>query len=133
MAAKKRQAQAGGSAPGKLPEAVTAGTSRDKSSRGTGYGARTLDKAAEIVEAAEAEPEKYAKLGSRHGKRDKMYPLFCPPTGIYQVPNTCHDTPRMGVTSPLGEDPSGSRVTRRHPGSIPPAKIDLDRALGQGE
>ena len=60
--AKERQAQAGGTAPGKLPEAVTTGDSRDRSSRGTGYAARTLDKAAEIVEAAEVEPKRFGKL-----------------------------------------------------------------------
>lgn len=59
--AKERQGTRTDKHPGNLPEGST-GRARDKSSRGTGYAARTLDKAAEIVEAAEAEPEKYARL-----------------------------------------------------------------------
>ena len=58
--AKKRQGGPGRDRSGNLPER-SKGDSRDKSSRGTGYAARTLDKAAEIVEA-EPEPGQYAKL-----------------------------------------------------------------------
>ncbi len=63
-AARQRQAMAGGSAPGKLPEAVeqSKGDTRDKVAAFTGYAARTMDKAEEIVRAAAAEPARFGKL-----------------------------------------------------------------------
>jgi hypothetical protein len=61
-AARERQAAAGGSAPGKLPEAVSTGAARDKVAVFTGRSARTLDKADAIVTEAEAEPERFGKL-----------------------------------------------------------------------
>ena len=77
--AKERQAQAGGTAPGKLPEAVTTGRARDKSSRGTGYAARTLDKAAEIYRALLPDVKTDAKRrqsrkvsGTGEDTRDKL-------------------------------------------------------------
>ena len=51
--AKQRQGTRTDKHPANLAESQR-GDVRDKSSRGTGYAARTLDKAAEIVEAAEA-------------------------------------------------------------------------------
>lgn len=61
-AARERQSMAGGSAPGKLPEATPRGETREVAAKFTGFGARTLDKAEAIVAAAEAEPEKFGKL-----------------------------------------------------------------------
>jgi len=57
QAAKARQSMAGGSAPGKLPEAVSEGRARDKVASFVGKSGRTLEKQVAIVEAAEAEPE----------------------------------------------------------------------------
>ena len=64
VAAKERQAARGGKgriASGKLPTAIT-GRAADKAAKATGMARRTLEKAEAIVEAAEAEPEKYGKL-----------------------------------------------------------------------
>ena len=48
--------------PGNFPEQGSKGNSRDKAARGTGRSGRTMEKAAAIVEAAEAEPEIFGKL-----------------------------------------------------------------------
>ncbi len=73
-AARERQAEAGrNKASGNFPEA---GEARDKAAMGTGYSGRTLDKASEIVEAAEAEPERFGKLKAdmdRTGRVDGPY------------------------------------------------------------
>jgi len=64
IAAKERQATSGGKgriASGKLPTATT-GRAADKAAKATGMARRTLEKAEAIVDAAEAEPEKYGKL-----------------------------------------------------------------------
>lgn len=58
QAAKKRQGTRTDQLPGKLPESRK-GDARDKVAAFTGIAARTLDKAAELVAAAEA--------GQRHG------------------------------------------------------------------
>jgi N6-adenosine-specific RNA methylase IME4 len=60
--AKERQREGGRSkASGKLPEAEK-GETRAKIAKATGKGARTLAKAEAIIEAAEAEPDKFGKL-----------------------------------------------------------------------
>jgi len=64
VAAKERQAARGGKgriASGKLPTAIT-GRAADKAAKATGMTRRTLEKAEAIVDAAEAEPEKFGKL-----------------------------------------------------------------------
>lgn len=64
VAAKERQAASGGKgriASGKLPQAKT-GRTRDIVAKATGKGARTLEKAREIVKAAQEEPGKFSKL-----------------------------------------------------------------------
>src|SRR5215831_14872214 len=63
-AAKERQREGGrrgGQGSGKLPEA-SKGNAADKAARATGMARRTLEKAEAIVDAAEAEPEKYGKF-----------------------------------------------------------------------
>ena len=63
-AAKARQALAGGKgriASGNLPTA-TKGRAADKAAKATGMARRTLEKAEAIVDAAQAEPEKFSKL-----------------------------------------------------------------------
>jgi ParB family chromosome partitioning protein len=60
-AAKERQREggrSGGKASGKLPEA-SKGNAADKVAKAAGMARRTLENAEEIVDAAEAEPEKY--------------------------------------------------------------------------
>ena len=64
VAAKERQREGGrrgGQGSGKLPEA-SKGNAADKAARATGMARRTLEKAEAIVDAAEAEPEKFGKL-----------------------------------------------------------------------
>jgi N6-adenosine-specific RNA methylase IME4 len=63
-AAKERQREGGrrgGEGSGKLPEA-SKGNAADKAAKATGMARRTLEKAEAVVDAAEAEPEKFGKL-----------------------------------------------------------------------
>jgi N6-adenosine-specific RNA methylase IME4 len=63
-AAKERQREggrAGGKASGNLPQAST-GRAADKAAKATGMARRTLEWAEAVVDAAEAEPEKFGKL-----------------------------------------------------------------------
>jgi N6-adenosine-specific RNA methylase IME4 len=60
-AAKERQGTRTDKHPGKLPTS-SKGRAADKAAKATGMARRTLEKAEAIVEAAEAEPEKYGKL-----------------------------------------------------------------------
>src|SRR5215831_15538149 len=63
-AAKERQREGGrlgGKGSGNLPEA-SKGNAADKAAKATGMARRTLEKAEAIVDAAEAEPEKFGKL-----------------------------------------------------------------------
>ena len=66
-AAKERQREHGGTAPGKSKNtsanlAEVKGESRERVAKAAGIGHTTLKKAAEVCEAAEAEPEKYQPL-----------------------------------------------------------------------
>ena len=60
-AAKERQGGRTDKHPGKLPASST-GRAADKAAKATGMARRTLEKAEAIVDAAEAEPEKFGKL-----------------------------------------------------------------------
>jgi N6-adenosine-specific RNA methylase IME4 len=63
-AAKERQREGGGrggKGSGKLPEA-SKGNATDKAAKAAGMARRTLEKAEAVVDAAEAEPEKFGKL-----------------------------------------------------------------------
>jgi ParB family chromosome partitioning protein len=63
-AAKERQREGGrqgGKASGKLPTA-SAGRTADKAAQATGMARRTLEQAEVVIDAAEAEPEKYGHL-----------------------------------------------------------------------
>jgi hypothetical protein len=77
-AAKERQrtgGRAGGKASGNLPQAST-GRAADKAARATGMARRTLEKAEAIVDAAQAEPEKFGKLLAdmdRTGRANGVY------------------------------------------------------------
>src|SRR5262245_23788597 len=67
VAARQRQrdgGRAGGQASGNLPQA-SAGRAADKAAQATGMARRTLERAEAVVDAAEAEPEKYSKLSNR--------------------------------------------------------------------
>lgn len=61
-AAKQRQREHGGTAPGQSSQASGAGRLRDQMKKITGMGGRTLEKAIAIVEAAEVDPAKYGPL-----------------------------------------------------------------------
>lgn len=77
-AAKERLREAGrlgGKGSGNLPEA-SKGRAADKAAAATGMARRTLEKAEAIVDAAEAEPEKYGKLLAdmdRTGRANGVY------------------------------------------------------------
>jgi ParB-like chromosome segregation protein Spo0J len=73
--AKKRQGTRTDKHPGKLPTS-SKGRAADKAAKATGKARRTLEKAEEIVRAAEAEPEKFRKLVEqmdRNGGVDGIY------------------------------------------------------------
>jgi N6-adenosine-specific RNA methylase IME4/ParB-like chromosome segregation protein Spo0J len=77
-AAKERQREggrSGGKGSGKLPEAST-GNAADKAAKATGLARRTLEKAEAIVDAAEADPEKFGKFKEdmdRTGRANSVY------------------------------------------------------------
>jgi N6-adenosine-specific RNA methylase IME4 len=66
VAAKERQREHGKTAPGQKHSGQVAhsdkGRAADKAAKATGMARRTLEKAEAVVDAAEAEPEKYGKL-----------------------------------------------------------------------
>lgn len=71
-AAKERQREGGrcgGKASGKLPQASN-GRAADKAAQATGKKRRTLEKAEQIVEAAEQNPERFADLAERLNEDD---------------------------------------------------------------
>jgi ParB family chromosome partitioning protein len=77
--AKKRQREHGGTAPGKakntpgnLPEVN--GDARDKVAAAVGMSGRTYDKAKDVAEAAEKEPEKYGDLVQQMDQTGKVDP-----------------------------------------------------------
>jgi N6-adenosine-specific RNA methylase IME4 len=77
-AAKERQREggrAGGKASGNLPQA-SFGRAADKAAKATGMARRTLEKAEAVVDAAEAEPEKFGPLleqMDRTGRANGVY------------------------------------------------------------
>jgi N6-adenosine-specific RNA methylase IME4 len=76
--ATKRQAAAGGKgriASGKLPQAMT-GRAADKAAKATGMARRTLEKAEAIVDAAEAEPERFGKLLAKMDRTGRVNGCF---------------------------------------------------------
>jgi N6-adenosine-specific RNA methylase IME4 len=71
--AKARQREHGGTAPGKHSRQIAGsdkGEARDKVARYTGFGARTLDKAAAIVQALRADP-KNERIQKLHADMDR--------------------------------------------------------------
>jgi N6-adenosine-specific RNA methylase IME4 len=81
-AAKERQREGGrlgGKGSGKLPEA-SKGEAADKAAKATGMARRTLEKAEAIVDAAEADPERFGKLLAdmdRTGRVNGCYERLC--------------------------------------------------------
>jgi N6-adenosine-specific RNA methylase IME4 len=74
-AAKEQQGTCTDKHPGKLPTS-SKGRAADKAAKATGMARRTLEKAEAIVDAAEAEPEKYSKLLAdmdRTGRANGVY------------------------------------------------------------
>jgi N6-adenosine-specific RNA methylase IME4/ParB-like chromosome segregation protein Spo0J len=78
VAAKERQregARRGGEGSGKLPEA-SKGNAADKAAKATGMARRTLEKAEAIVDAAEAEPERFGKLREDMDRTGRVNGLY---------------------------------------------------------
>jgi ParB family chromosome partitioning protein len=81
--AKERQSQAGpaegkgkkASGSGKLPEAV-GGRTRDKVGEAVGMSGKTYEKAKQVVEAAEAQPQTYGDLAEQMDATGKVDPAF---------------------------------------------------------
>jgi N6-adenosine-specific RNA methylase IME4/ParB-like chromosome segregation protein Spo0J len=77
-AAKERQREGGrhgGEGSGKLPEA-SRGNAADKAAKATGMARRTLEKAEAIVDAAEAEPEKFGPLLEQMDRTGRVNGVF---------------------------------------------------------
>jgi ParB-like chromosome segregation protein Spo0J len=110
-AAKERQREggrSGGQGSGKLPEA-SKGNAADKAAKATGKARRTLEKAEAVVDAAEAEPERFGKLKEdmdRTGRVNGIYrrlrvaqqaetiraePPPLPGNGPYRKPRNRHE------------------------------------------
>jgi ParB-like chromosome segregation protein Spo0J len=78
-AAKERQRQHGGTAPGKHSGKVSAsdaGKTRDKIGKFAGISGKTIDKIAEVCDAARADPETYGHLVERMDRRNKVEPAY---------------------------------------------------------
>jgi N6-adenosine-specific RNA methylase IME4 len=74
-AAKERQGTRSDKHPGKLPTSST-GRAADKAAMATGMARRTLEKAEAVVDAAEAEPEKYGRLLAAMDKTGRVNAPF---------------------------------------------------------
>ena len=72
QSAKKRQGGPGRERSGKFPQQSEKGKSRDKIGKLAGVSGRTLDKIADVCEAAEAEPEKYQALVAEMDKTRRV-------------------------------------------------------------
>ncbi len=67
--ARKRQGERTDKHPGKFPES---GQSRDRAAAGTGRSGRTIEKAREVVEAAEEDPERFGSLVEEMDRTGKV-------------------------------------------------------------
>jgi hypothetical protein len=74
-AAKARQGTRTDKHPGKLPTS-SKGRAADKAAKATGMARRTLEKAEAIVDAAEAEPEKFGKLLADMDRTGQVHGVF---------------------------------------------------------
>lgn len=93
-AARERQAMAGGSAPGKLPEAVEPARTRDKIGAFAGVSGRTVEKIAAVVEAAEQQPEKFGALVDEMDRTGKV-------NGAYRKLRQAKDEQRIVGMTPV--------------------------------
>jgi hypothetical protein len=145
-AAKKRQGRPGAARSGNLPEREK-GQARDKAAKAMGRKARTLAKAAAIVEAAEADPEKFGKLAEDMDRTGRvMGPITAASPSIMKLralrrtaPENksnavqlrrllCHNTANSMLRPVLGPiaTPLGSSK-----GEIPSSCISAMRLVGQ--
>jgi ParB family chromosome partitioning protein len=111
---KKEGGRTGGKASGKLPAASGAGDTRDKVAEAVGMSGRTYEKAKEVAEAAEAEPEKYGDLAQEMDRSGKVDPA--------------HKKLR---------ERGGTRAARRRQGKpeprVPGAEAALNRLVTEGK
>jgi len=78
-AARERQRQHGGTAPGRHSGKIStsdAGKMRDKIGKFAGISGRTVEKIAAIMDAAEADPERYGDLVERMDRHGKVEPAY---------------------------------------------------------
>ena len=102
-AAKERQGTRTDKHPGKLPTS-SKGRAADKAAKATGMARRTLEKAEVIVDAAEAEPEKFGKLLDEMDRTGRV-------NGAYRrlkVARQAEGDPRRAATV------AGQRAVSRH-------------------
>ena len=120
---------------------VDVGKTRDKAAAGTGYSGRTLDKASEIVEAAEAEPEKFGKLKAdmdRTGRVDGPYRRLVVARKAEAIQKEAPPLPGKGPYRVIVADPPWPYEKRKEDPShrattpYPQMSIDEIKALGVG-
>jgi N6-adenosine-specific RNA methylase IME4 len=136
-AAKERQGTRTDKHPGKLPTS-SEGRASDKAAKATGMARRTLEKAEAVVDAAEAEPDKYGRLLAdmdRTGRVNGVYRRLKIARQVEQIraeppPLPGNGPYRCGVIDPpwpyevRDEDPSHRGVR-----PYPTMSIDQMRAL----
>jgi N6-adenosine-specific RNA methylase IME4 len=138
-AAKERQREggrAGGKASGNLPQAST-GRAADKAAKATGMARRTLERAEAVVDAAEAEPERFGKLLDdmdrtgrvnapfkrlkvmRQAERIRAEPPPLPGRGPYRV---------AAADIPWAYEPDGDANRAAHRGAWPYPTMTIEQA-----
>jgi len=138
-AAKERQREGGrrgGEGSGKLPEA-SKGNAADKAARATGMARRTLEKAEAVVDAAEAEPEKYGPLLAAMDKTGRVNAPFKRLKVMQQAERIRAEPPplpgrgpyRVGtIDIPWAYEPDGDADRAAHRGAWPYPTITIEQA-----
>jgi N6-adenosine-specific RNA methylase IME4 len=119
-----------------LPEA-SKGNAADKAARATGMARRTLEKAEAVVDAAEAEPEKFGKLLVDMDRTGRVNAPFKRLRVMQQAALIRAEPPplpgngpyRVGTTNiPWAYEPQGSAERAAHRGAWPYPTITIEQA-----
>jgi len=115
-AAKQRQALAGGRAPGKFPEAVAKGETRDKIGAFAGISGRTVEKIKAVVAAAEAEPEKFGMLADDMDRTGRVNGVYRRLSNMQQAERIRAEPPPLpsGPYRVITADPPWLFAVRQH-------------------
>lgn len=139
--AKRRQGRGGVPRSGKFPEQASKGRAVDKVAKVVGKDRRTLEKAAAVVAAAEAEPEKFGKLKDDMDRTGRVNGPYRRLTNTKQAEAIRAEPPplpnrgpyRVGVGDvPWPYDPDDEDPAHRGVWPFPTMSLDQLRALPIG-